>query len=294
MSNFGILIRSSGTFSDSSLPVYTADDILSAGSLFLSDVRTLPSGVPTANQSIRNIAAEKCALLGINGDASGKFLKLGTPVENGYAFLERTAKGGIHCIVSNAQSSYTTYQGFRVQIPMNIMNYMIANRGNTFYISQWRNITRVAGSAAGAPSLAGIESDNASGWGRFTTNSAQLKPAGSNLDGREILPAYNTLGNNYEAIAGRIPSTDTLSSTAFDNNSGVSRDVAQWGRIGRQTQNPSVLPSFIFYRGYIEDLTVSGRTWAQVNALDKAMYSAAFSAGGRFYGDSYTAASALP
>lgn len=46
--------------------------------------------------------------------------------------------------------------------------------------------------------------------------------------------------------------------------------------------------SWIFYRAYIEDLTVSGRTHAQVYAIDSALFNAAFSVGGRYYNDSFT------
>jgi hypothetical protein len=53
-------------------------------------------------------------------------------------------------------------------------------------------------------------------------------------------------------------------------------------------------PSDIFYRGYCEDLTVSGRTYADVDALDKALWDAAFAAGGRFAGDTFTAPSTFP
>jgi hypothetical protein len=43
------------------------------------------------------------------------------------------------------------------------------------------------------------------------------------------------------------------------------------------------------YRLYIENLTVSGRTWAEVDAIDYALYQAAFGAGGRFADDTFTA-----
>ncbi|MCB4842518.1 hypothetical protein LHV18_18025, partial [Providencia rettgeri] len=50
------------------------------------------------------------------------------------------------------------------------------------------------------------------------------------------------------------------------------------------------LPAWIFYRAYIEDLTVSGRTWDEVNAIDKAMYEKeVISVGGRYFGDTFTA-----
>jgi hypothetical protein len=55
------------------------------------------------------------------------------------------------------------------------------------------------------------------------------------------------------------------------------------------------LQSWAFYRAYIEDLTLSGRTWAEVNAIDYALYQAAFGTDGRFEGDTtFTAPSTIP
>jgi hypothetical protein len=53
------------------------------------------------------------------------------------------------------------------------------------------------------------------------------------------------------------------------------RDLSQQGRR-------------VLYRAYIEDLTVSGRTYAQVQALDYALWQAAFAPGGRYAGDTFT------
>lgn len=54
--------------------------------------------------------------------------------------------------------------------------------------------------------------------------------------------------------------------------------------------NPYVNPgAFLFYRAYIEDLTVSGRSYAAVDALDYAEYTKQVTtAGGRYYADTYT------
>ncbi len=52
--------------------------------------------------------------------------------------------------------------------------------------------------------------------------------------------------------------------------------------------------SRVYYRFYLEDLTISGRTYAQVEALDKAVFDAAFAAGGRYNGDTWTSPTTLP
>lgn len=52
--------------------------------------------------------------------------------------------------------------------------------------------------------------------------------------------------------------------------------------------------SRIIYRARIEDLTVSGRTYEEVEAIDFALYTAAFAVGGKFYGDTYTDPTTFP
>lgn len=55
------------------------------------------------------------------------------------------------------------------------------------------------------------------------------------------------------------------------------------------------LSSSIFYRAYIEDLTVSGRTYAEVDAIDYALYTKeVLTPGGRYYGDTYTDPATIP
>ena len=55
------------------------------------------------------------------------------------------------------------------------------------------------------------------------------------------------------------------------------------------------LHSWILYRTYVEDLSVSGRTYAEVDALDYALYEKhVLTADGRYYGDTYTDPATLP
>jgi hypothetical protein len=74
-----------------------------------------------------------------------------------------------------------------------------------------------------------------------------------------------------------------------------------WGA-SANTYNAAVLssrnghwPSWVVYRFYVEDLTVSGRSLATVYALDQAALAAAFATGGRYNGDAVvTNPSSLP
>lgn len=52
--------------------------------------------------------------------------------------------------------------------------------------------------------------------------------------------------------------------------------------------------SCVLYRVYMEDLTVSGRTFAAVDALDNDDYTTAFAAGSRYAGDTWTDPTTIP
>lgn len=56
-------------------------------------------------------------------------------------------------------------------------------------------------------------------------------------------------------------------------------------RLGRVFERTNKAASRVLYRWYLEDLTVSGRTYAEVLAADYALYQQAFGVGGRYYGD---------
>lgn len=59
--------------------------------------------------------------------------------------------------------------------------------------------------------------------------------------------------------------------------------------------NKDKAASWIFRRLYLEDLTVSGRTYDQVAAIDQALYTKeVLTAGGRYYGDTYTNPTTIP
>jgi len=68
-------------------------------------------------------------------------------------------------------------------------------------------------------------------------------------------------------------------------------DSMGWGRF-RGLQGGYF--SWIFYRAYMEDLTVSGRTYAQVDAEDLALFTEQFAVGGRYHNDTFTNPTTIP
>jgi hypothetical protein len=201
--------------------------------------------------------------------------------------IERTSKGGLHTLFSQTVGD-TTKGGRTVQINAHdgINAYLNANTSHAFYGAFWGKITRGAKPfSSGAPMHS--RGNNSNTFYNFYTRPsstgdviyptatpprAGLSHEGAiNTNGAVNVPIFQDLAVTTAAGAGAITMAPlTMSPPA-------SADGLNMG-------------SMIFYGYYLEDLTVSGRTYAQVNALVKAKFDKDVkSVGGRYYGDTYTA-----
>ena len=71
--------------------------------------------------------------------------------------------------------------------------------------------------------------------------------------------------------------------------------VPAWGSPDSYTHiNQKASSSFIVYRVHIIDVAASGKTFAQLEAEDVALYDSMFAEGGKFYDDTFTSPAALP
>lgn len=273
------IVLSGVTFTDTTLPVLRADGILSAGSLALMDLshsQGMVSGVPANGALIPNIAyAEAAAILG-GGTASTLSTTFVNNAQSVDALFERTLKLGLQGIYSQVNQT-TNGRGAQLNLAAPIRDYIIANKTHRFYISVWARRTRAA---IGDQRF--MEFGNGGSYLGFMSRSAiTSKVAGpSNQIG-----GLNTVANRFVAMQAQAGSADTVSTPAAS---------FVFGNIGSGTALQNQCASDIFYRAYCEDLTVSGRTYAQVEAIDQALWTAAFAAGGRFNGDTYTEPSTFP
>lgn len=263
------------------LPVLRNDPVLSPGSLFMLDpthgAGAWPAGVPANAALMPNIALKEALAL-IPGKTAAQ---LSGPVVNNGSLagtkgkMERSGKGGMHGIVSPT-NALTRSDAFTVQFPADIKAYMKANVNNRFYLSAWERVTRLPG----VGSAFSILSAN----GTFGIG---LTTSGSTHFGGTILNATvaNVTGNRFVNVEAKPAATlATDPDTSPDNHLAYNignrgGDAASYGKTG----------SRILYRVYLEDLTVSGRTFAEVKALDQAEYTKhVLTAGGRYYGDTFT------
>lgn len=295
----GLAIKYDGVFSEPGLPLLKNDPILtdSEGSLFLVDVKNWDAGVPANDALLKNIAhiQSRQLLEATEDDVAARFKQVGDLVGGGYGFIERTALGGLH--VAPIQSApIPQYQGFNIELPDAIMAYLVDNPDHDYYFSQWRLLTRPAAASDpdAAKTFAGIEASGAGGFLLLTQSSAQERPLTSNRNGRTILGSdRNEVGFCSFATDGPYTPGSSPEPTDAQYVSGLARSVAQFGTVNRQNAfSPlaAALQSWAFYRFYIEDRTVSGRSFAEVDAINTQLATeAGLAALGRFYDDSYTA-----
>lgn len=270
----------------------TTDPIESAGSLYLVDCThpagAWPSGVPASGDTVPNLFGS--TLSGLSSGAVDPTIVIGGTIDDAIiGSIERTGKGGLHVIVSQAHA-LSLGDGVKITMPSALEAYLASHTSHHYYLSVWDRLTRAQGANADAC------------WTVSTTNTSTNSgiavgyvvafgtPVGVNRLNQDILD--NVLGPRFgnvatDACAGSVTNNKTagpiwgapidgVGSTALSNRNG------KW-------------PSAAFYRCYIEDLTVSGRTYAEVHAIDTTLFAdLVLTPGGRYYGDTWTSPSEIP
>jgi hypothetical protein len=301
----GLKIVLPGTFTDTSLPILRDDAILTNGSLVLLDpahsARPWAAGVPANNASIPNIAWKEAAALhgsGTQAEWDQLFQQNGvypgTP--GGPGFLERTGKGAFHVCMSQATQSGNGYGitlgNNSTSVTTKLKDYLFAHLDNDYYVSVWERVTRAAVANSVEEPVSHFFSNTASATGAFLfmMNRASNSGTGKSEYNSPALPV-TAPGMAFRA----------MSETAYQNTKpaaalNMATDIfcVGYSASGYTAFGQNKARSTVFYRAYLEDLTVSGRTFAQVQTLDKALFDAAFAAGGRYYGDTFTDPATYP
>ena len=280
------------TFTDTTLPILYPDALMTPGTLLLLDLgrsETFALGsTPTHGAQLGNIAWETAAAV----IGSGSLATLSPTLQNTFAGLpaeglvERTTKNGLHVITSQVNMTATLrYCG--IALPTALRDYLFgALPGRSIYTSIWGRHTRLATQTVDALGHFATAASPLVNYVNILGKGALWSPAGL---GRRSVPASEALGNFYASSA----------QNAWVGTKPGSASLSEWllwfGAYGAyQSYQRNKAASGIWYRVYIEDLTTSGRSYATVDAADKALYDVAFGAGGRFASDSFTAVATLP
>lgn len=294
MSHF---IKAVGVNPPASRPVVLVNDELlpAKGALLLLDAApadgniAFPAGIPTSGVMLTNLAAGQASAL-MGEDSLDPALSYDITGAGG-TFIERSKRGGLH--VSLAPTPDASQYAV-IRFPQKVLNYLAANPQHDIYVSLWNYRTRfspvsshsLSGAFLGATAstsqvLYAITNDGAA----FPDAASQLAPSHRNPAGTWIgTPAAQPL---YASI-GSAQNTGTAVTTPPTAQSKI-WGMGAAGPIPHVVDRANAGTSDIFYRYYMEDLTVSGRTYAQVDAKDWAMFQRdVLKSGGRYYGDTYT------
>lgn len=302
------IVLTGTTLTDVDAPKLAVVDLIeTVGSLWLVEpmhpANPWGAGVPVHAATVPNVLADFAAeTAGIDPGTAGLDIYR-TGFTGAQGLLERTARGGVHAIYSptNATNIGTGSScGFAIRPLAALRTYLRTNWGHKYYMSMWADITRA--------SLAGKQSNaimSLARSGGSTTNykmivaQAEALPASTPpLLGRRWSTWVAGVGSagpriiniaRDESYVGAAPANDAEAGELF------ALILGNAGTINSYTTAKEAVPSLIFYRGYLEDLTVSGRTYAEVDAIDHALYTKeVLTPGGRYYGDTFTDPATIP
>lgn len=229
--------------------------------------------------SIPNIAAASARQL-TGSPLNATFSIAGTQIA-----AKRSTKKGLH--LDPAQEVLTTGNYASFILPAALAEYIWKNPGHSYYMSQWNKYTRLtAGSPGGTPPLTSTIHSGASAYlGSLYSNTTATNTYPTTTNGADKL-----LGQRKESLSPNAMSISSVGTSGWvgslpSSSGSVNTLPFMLGYTGavRSTMIP---PALTTYRSYLEDLTVSGRTYAQADAADVAAFTAeCLTAGGRYYGD---------
>jgi hypothetical protein len=257
-----------------------------------------PAGVPAAGGSVPNVVGKLAAPL-IGADTSLLGATIAETDPTNLIIPERTSKGAIHLAVAQAPSSFPSQTFWRAEMATAIKQYLLSNPTHSYYMATTARITRLGLQSSAPFFLATVAAGGSAYLESITANQVAI---GTQLG---FYPARNAaafLGAATQPAYENTPGTLKFADIAAAGWTGAGPSsltsfFAHAMQVGRTSPvdagSSAKYPSVLFYRTYLEDLSVSKRTWAQVNALEYANYQRQFAAGGRYAGDTWTDPAAL-
>lgn len=295
----GIKLKLSETFTDKSGPKLFDAPNMDIGTLWLFDPTHSMgsiSGVPANAVAIPNVARNRLAAI-LSADAATLNGTLEYASEGPSAFVvERTAKGGMHIMASHASQTSGGANKFVIRPPTALKQYIFdqipAVTGAGFYASTWYRVTR-SPLAGGYCSMMHVTS-NMAGATNFLLHMQDFGAfegvSVGDADGGKVLNAAAIQALGTSGWAGTKPTPSSNMNVSLGGNGGVDSWASPFLNKG---------PSIILYKSKLEDLRLCKRSnngqggtlaeeYAAAYAADLAEFNAAFAAGGKFYGDTWS------
>lgn len=264
------------------------DKIESSGSLMLLDInhphKQVKPGPIGHNDLIPNLLRDTLADLSGSTNGLDSYVQriISSPAR---IATERTAKGGLHSIVQRTAGTVVN-DVFQIKFPQAVLNYMNSNKGHSYYISLWQRTTRESSYAGTGldPTYQLLSSGGTSLVTSGFSTKGILLMSGTGLGWNTSNP--NSLNSHHFAIG----VNQINASGVNDSNSSVwcTGAFGAWNN-STAAGSQDKLPSQVFYRAYVEDLTISGRTYTDVFGIDSELHNKeVINMGGRFYDDTFT------
>ena len=282
-----LALISPSAFTDTSLPLFPIESV--PGTLLLIEPARSPEfvGVPASGAVIPDrsgwLAGAGASLVYANMTA-------------GVGLIERTTKGAIHVIKT------LTNQFAHAGIIPNaaVVQYMLDNIDHEFYIGIQGRITRAG--TSGNDAHFGFSFSTTPGTSQLLVAAmadANTYPSTSALKGAKKYPMSSMVSpaapSEVFAAAGVKGYTGAVTKSAAEIVAGRLASLFSVGSSGPFNSGNVGAASKIFDRAIIEDVTVSGRNFAALSAMDYSFFEAeVLTPGGRYYGDTFTAPSSIP
>lgn len=251
----------------------------SVGSLYLYEPARTDVTVPTNGARTPNVLARTVAPL-IPGDTAATW-EVQAP-----SLLERSRAGGVHAALGATNTG--SGNGVALRVADAVKTYLRANLGHAWYFSLVGHTTRAAATVTSAEktvTFAFLSSPSEVGIGIVTDGYIGTY----NLGFSGPPEAWNAVGSTHRSVASStLPGS--LATTPLAQLQWLSFVLGNRGYFNEGTsQRAGASGAKVFYYAYAEDLTVSGRTFAQVRALEDAYLAEQLAAGGLYHGDTWTA-----
>ncbi|PMD94834.1 hypothetical protein BWI97_15670 [Siphonobacter sp. BAB-5405] len=295
----GQYLKLGGVVTDPSLPFfYPEDSRINKGSLllvnFANSLGYEGSNPPITGTLVYNLAWRAAKAMIGTGDRTSLSLVANVPFGAAEGKLEFTPKKGLHVITS--QVNMGQGKGFSMLIPPAIMAYLHQySDTHQYYFRISERLTRQPDLNSGDDNRLVIAS-NSGASGNYLARMAKggslpNASTANSFGGSFSSQSATALGNLFRNVA-----TKAWTGTKQANPADITNRFISVGPVGAyQSIDVNKSSSTVLYEIYIEDLTVSGRTYAQAHAAELAIHNADFGAGGRFSGDTIpTDPSTLP
>lgn len=242
------------------------------------------TGVPSTGDSFLDIAEARTAIT-LGGPSGGLGIVNTVPTTSTVSFAERTAKGALH-VASAHSGAASPYQSFSVGLGQPRRDYINARSaaGDTFFLGGYWAVTRVTKSG-----------------GTAYSTGLPVAALRQTFDLANILEAVGTVGANawpFPSDGSRFVGSRAETHGAFRYASVAAKGPMASGFAvannfivlgARDAITVNAAPSIAAYVIYTENLTASGRTFAQVDAALKADFTQrVLTPGGKYHGDSWT------